>query len=764
MNDTGAIDWSARDSVVGKPLARVDAGERVEGTAVYPADMVLPGMLHAKTLRSPHPHAKIKSVDTAMAAKLTGVKAVITAADFHEVPVGATIPMGEAGYDMWMVAQINMARDKVFWVGQPVAVVAASDPHIAAAALELIDVVYEPLPAVMNIDEARAPGAPVIHNRIVTTGLEQPTQAPSNVCSRTVIERGNVEAAISGAAATAMIDTTIDTAHQGYIEPQAMVAQVDSNGMATVWAATQGQHTTEIMISRLLDRPQSRIKVVPVEIGGGFGGKISIHGEAACVRLSEITGRPVKMVLSREEVFQGGSGPPAAARHRIEVAADADGKLTAIKGLYQQDCGGLPGLPPSLMMQASAALYQAPNLHLEGYDVITNKPRTEAYRGPGGIQAYFAMEQAMDGLCQRLEMDPLAFRKKNAAVTGSTMPIGTPFPSIGLTNILDAVGKHACWTDPLPEGSGTFPRGRGLAVGYWRGTSMTSACHISISGDGRPMVTMGSADISGTRTTMAQVAAEQFQLSIDDVHVTMGDTKSVGYSDGAAGSRLARTMAAAVVEASDKAFAELRRRAGRLLQAEPQTLDYERGVFRTPNTPGATISLAEIMQATLTDGAILETGVSTKLPLGVEVGVHVADVEVDTETGQVTILRYTAFQDVGRALNPVAVEGQIEGSAVQGIGWALTEGFDYGEDGRLRNASMLDYRMPTALDVPPIEAVIIETPVPDVPYGLRGVGEVPIVPAAGCIANAVARAIGTRVAHMPMTPERIVAAIKAAKG
>lgn len=759
MNDAGSIDWSKRNSVVGKPLPRIDAGERVEGTACYPADLSRPGMLHAKTLRSLHAHARIARIDTSRAMALTGVKAIITAADFHDVPVGATIPMGEAGYDMWMVAQINMARDKVFWVGQPIAVVAAVDVHVAAEAVALVDVEYEPLPAVMSINDAMAPGAPIIHERIITTGLDQPSSKSSNVCSRTVIERGSVTNALGSAAATAVIDATIDTAHQGYIEPQAMLAEVDSNGLATVWVSTQGQHTTEIMISRLLDRPQSRIKVVPLEIGGGFGGKISIHGEAACVRLSEMTGRPVRLVLTREEVFQGGSGPPAAARHRIEVAADADGKLTAINGLYHQDAGGLPGLNPGLMMQASAALYQCPNLHLEGYDVVTNKPRTEAYRGPGGIQAYFAMEQAMDSLCQKLDLDPLEFRIRNASVTGSMMPIGTPFPSIGLTTILDAVRSHACWKSPLGEGA--FPRGRGLALGYWRGTSMTSACHISISGDGRPMLSMGSADISGTRTTMAQVAAEQFELSIEDVYVTMGDTKSVGYSDGAAGSRLARTMAAAVVEASDKALTELRARAARLLQAEPQALTYQNGIFQAPpENTGATISLAEIMQATLTDGAILETGVSTKLPLGVEVGAHVADVEVDTETGQVTVLRYTAFQDVGRALNPTAVEGQIEGSVVQGLGWALTEGFDYGDDGRLRNASMLDYRMPTSLDVPPVEAVIIETPVPDVPYGLRGVGEVPIVPVGGCIANAVARAIGARVTNMPMTPERVLKAVK----
>jgi CO/xanthine dehydrogenase Mo-binding subunit len=758
MTDNTLSDWSGDDAAVGKSIPRVDAGERIDGSAQYAADLFLPGMLHVKVLRSPYPHANIKQIDTTRAAALPGVKAVITSDDFHDVPLGATIPMGEAGYDMWMVARINIAREKVLWVGQPVAYVAALDVHLAAEALDLIEVEYEPLPFVMTIDEAMAVGAPVIHDHLKTSGLVSPARAPSNVCSRTVIERGDVDDTIQQAAITAEIEVGVDTAHQGYIEPQAMVARVDSNGMATVWTATQGQHPTEVMISRLLNRAQSRIRVIPAEIGGGFGGKIAIHGEAACVRLSELTGCPVKLVFTREEVLQGGSGPPAAARHRIELAATADGRLTAINGRYIQDCGGLPGLPPSLMMQASAALYQTPNLRLEGCDVVTNKPRTEAYRGPGGIQAYFAMEQVVDMLCQKLDMDPLAFRKMNAAVTGSMMPVGTPMPSIGLSAILDAVGNHDCWKSPIETGK--FPRGRGLALGYWRGTSMTSACHVSIAGDGRPLVTMGSADISGIRTTIAQVTADQFQLDVADVHVQVGDTKSVGYSDGAAGSRLARTMTAAVVEASAKAMDELRRRAGRLLQADPQTLIYARGVFHTSETSTSGISLADIMQSTLTDGAILTTGTSTKLPLGVEVGAHVADVEVDTETGHVTVLRYTAFQDVGRALNPLAIEGQIEGSVVQGLGWALTESFDYGDDGRLRNDSLLDYRIPTALDVPFIDTVIIETPVPDVPYGLRGVGEVPIVPVAGCIANAIARATGKRITQMPMTSERVLRAIK----
>ena len=744
--------------VIGKRLPRVDARERVTGQAIYPADLALPGTVHAKLLRSPHAHARVARIDTKRAAALKGVLAIVTAADFPELPVGASIPMGETGYDMWMVAQLNMARHKVHWVGQPVAGVAAVDAHIAEAALALIAVDYEPLAPVLDIAAAMGPDAPVLHEHVVTKGVEPRPRVPSNVCSRTVIARGDATRALAEAPATARVSVEVDTGHQGYLEPQVVVAQVDANGFTTVWASTQGQFTAELMIARMLGMSQSQLRVVPLEIGGGFGGKIAIHGEAVAVRLAQKCGRPVRLVFTREEVLQGGSGPAAGALIDIAVGADAEGHLVAIEGTYRMDAGGLPGLSPSLLMQASAALYQCPNLNLQGFDVVTNKPRTEAYRGPGGIQAAFAMEQAMDALCQRLDLDPLEFRKRNASVTGSTMPIGTPFPAIGLTTILDQVGRHPCWTDPLPKGR--FPRGRGLALGYWRGTSMTSAGHITIAGDGRPMVTMGAVDLSGTRTTMAQVVAEEFGLPIGDIHIHTGDTKSVGYSDGAAGSRVARTMTAALVEASRDALGQLRGRAAEKLQCAPDQLDYARGIFRARQAGGAAIALAELMQATLTDGAVVGRGVSTKLPLGVEIGAHVCDVEVDTGTGQVTVLRYTAFQDVGLALNPAAVEGQIEGSVVQGLGWALTEGFDYGPDGRLRNASLLDYRMPTALDVPKIDCVIVETPVPNVPYGVRGVGEVPIVPPAACVANAIARAIGVRVTRMPMTPERVLLALR----
>jgi xanthine dehydrogenase molybdenum-binding subunit len=749
--------------VVGQRLPRIDAGERVTGRAIYPADLMRPGILVGAIKRSPHAHAVIKSIEVSKALALKGVKAVVSGADFPKIQPNTIIPFGETGADLWVSALIVIARGKVLWVGHPVAAVAAVDEHIAAEALRLIEVTYDVLPAVVSFDAAMAKGAPVLHPQHTTKGFEAGAGIPPNIGSRTLLERGDVDLALAQSAATASIAVKVDTGHQGYIEPHACVAEADPQGNVTVWASTQGAHQTEIQTAGILGLPQSKLKVVPLELGGGFGGKITVHLEPVAARLAQITGRPVKMVMSRAEVLAGGSGPPAAAEVTVEVGAEADGRLKAITGRYLLDTGGIPGTPTTLVMQASAACYQTETLRLEGMDVVTSKPRTEAYRGPGGIQAAFAVEQAVDELSIKLGMDAVAFRQRNAAVTGSLMPAGTPFPSIGLTTILERVSAHSCWQDPLPPGK--HPRGRGLALGYWRGTSMTSAAQLTVAGDGRISVSMGTVDISGTRTTMAQVAAEEMGLSIDDVHVTMGDTKSSAYSDAAAGSRVGRTMAAAVVDACRDALGQLKRRAAERLQAPEGDVTYERGVFRAGGGGiAASITLGELMRQTLTDGAIIGRGVSTKLPFGVEVGAHVVDVEVDPETGQVTVLRYTAFQDVGRALNPTAVEGQMQGSVVQGLGWALTEAIDYDADGRVRNASLLDFRLPTALDVPPIECVIIETPVPGVPYGLRGVGEMPIVPVAGAVANAIRRAIGVRVTAMPMTPERVLAAIKTKVG
>ena len=332
--------------------------------------------------------------------------AVVSAADFPELPVGATIPMGETGYDMWMVAQINMARRKVHWVGQPVAAVAAVDLHVAEAALALIEVDYEPLPAVLDIAAAMAADAPVLHEHVFTKGIEPRPRTPSNVCSRTVIARGDAQAALAAAPATARLSVQVDTAHQGYLEPQAVVAQVDANGFATVWASTQGQFTAELMIAAMLGLPASKLKVVPIEIGGGFGGKIASTAKPRRCGWRRSAGAPSSSCCRARRCCRAARGPPPAALIDIAVGAGKDGRLAAIAGNYRLDAGGLPGLSPSLVMQASAALYQCPNLDLQGYDVVTNKPRTEAYRAPIGIQAAFAMEQAMDMLCQQLGSGP----------------------------------------------------------------------------------------------------------------------------------------------------------------------------------------------------------------------------------------------------------------------------------------------------------------------------------------------------------------------
>jgi xanthine dehydrogenase molybdenum-binding subunit len=745
-------------AVVGRRLPRVDAGERVTGRALYAADMMRPGMVTGAIKRSTIAHGRIRRIDTTRARALKGVLAIVTATDFPEIQPGTIFPFGETGSDAWVTAVTVMARDRIVWYGQPVAAVAAVDSYTAEAALDLIDVEIEPLPALLDIEAATAPDAPLIYPEMKPKGFDDDEPAPPNAGGRTVFRRGETMSALASAAAIADIAVSVDTAHQGYLEPHACVAETDANGLVTIWASTQGVFPTELQTALLLGLPQSKIRVIPLEVGGAFGGKITVHVEPIAGRLAQRTGRPVKIVTSREEVMQGGSGPAAAARIRVKIGADKNGTISAIDGRYMLDSGGIPGTPTTLLMQASAAPYQTPHLKLQGWDVITNKPRTEAYRGPGGIQAAFAMEQAVDELALTLGICPLDLRRRNIATTGSMMPIGTPFPSLPLAALLDQIAAHACWREPLA--GGTLPRGRGLALGYWRGTSMTSAATVSVAADGRPMVTLGAVDLTGTRTAMAQVAAEVFQLKIEDVFVQTGDSKTAGYTDVSAGSRIGRTMAAAVAEACNDALNQLRRRAAERLQGPPDQIGYASGVFA--RNDGGSISLEALAKATISEGAVIGRGVSSKLPLGVEIGGHVCDVEVDPDTGQVTVLRYTAFQDVGRALNPPAVEGQIQGSVSQGIGWALTEHFDYGPDGRLLNASLLDYRMPTSLDLPPIDVVLLETPVPNVPFGVRGVAEMPIVPVAAAVANAVRRAVGVRLTRMPMTPERIVAAIDAA--
>jgi CO/xanthine dehydrogenase Mo-binding subunit len=747
--------------VIGQRTPKVDGLERVTGKATYAADFVLPDLLHGKVLRSPHAHARILRLDTRQAEQLEGVRAVITARDMPPPAPDAFANLGETQIDMDLLRQLVLADKKAVFHGQAVAAVAALTPEIAEEALGLIEVDYEPLPVVEDVEQAMRPDAPLIHEDLYTEGLGPKATAPSNIAAHLELARGDVDRAFREA--DAVVEGTYRSVmvHQGYIEPQAATARVDSDGRVTLWCTTQGSFTIKMQIAALLNLPLSKVKVVPMEIGGGFGGKIYVNLEPLCVLLAQKSGRPVRIVMTRDEVFRA-TGPASPAVIWVKAGAKKDGTLTAIQGKLIYDAGAFKGSPVSAAILVGFAAYPVPNLRLDGYDVVTNKPRVNAYRAPGGPPAAFAVESTLDDLAQRLGIDPLDFRIKNCAKTGDPGPNDVKFNRIGLQQILDRVRHHPAWTTPL---DGHPNRGRGLAVGYWRGAQMTSSCTVSITPDGTPAVVLGSVDLTGTRTTMAQVAAEELGFTPEEVSVTMADTESAPYTDVTGGSRITYTMSTAVHRACRDVIAQFTERAARRLQVKPDEVEYADRTFRVKGSPDRKVTLKELALASAmgSDGPVIGRGTTTRLAPAPAFAVHVADVEVDPETGKVTILNYTVFQDAGCAINPTQVEGQMQGGAAQGIGWALTEGYVF-DRGVMRNPTLLDYRMMTALDLPMIDPVIVEVPAAEGPYGARGVGEVPICPPPATLANAIKRAVGVRMTQLPMNPEAVFWAVREKQG
>jgi CO/xanthine dehydrogenase Mo-binding subunit len=550
--------------------------------------------------------------------------------------------------------------------------------------------------------------------------------------------------------------------HQGYIEPQAATARVEPDGRLTVWTTTQGSFTVRVQLHALLGVPESRIKVVPMEIGGGFGGKVYVHLEPLVALLAQKAGRPVKGVMSREEVLKG-TGPGAPAVIRMKVGAKRDGTITAIDSTMYYDAGAFPGSPIGRAAITGPAPYKTPHLRVHAYDVITNKPRVEAYRAPGSTQAAFAFEVHMDRVAAALGLDPLEFRRRNCPHEGDLLPTTQPYNRIGLEQIYGRIAAHPCWTTPLATAPGKL-RGRGLATGHWPGGAFTSSCRVTLNGDGSLEVVVGSVDLTGTRTTLTQIAAEEFGLDTEQITVTVGDTDSSDYTDVTGGSRITYTMGEALHKACQDVLTELRQRAANQLEANVDDLEYVGQAFRVKGSPAKAVDLVGLARAsTRGEGVVMGHGTVSRMGLAHQFAVHVADVEVDEETGKITILKYTAFQDVGCAINPTQVEGQIQGGAVQGIGWALNEEYFY-EGQQLRNPTLLDYRMPVALDLPMIDVELIEEPAPHGHYGMRGVGEVPIVPPPAALANAIANATGVCLRELPMHPGRVLTALLAHRG
>ena len=728
-------------SVVGKRLPRVDVLDKVTGKALYSADINLPNMLYGRVLWSPHAHARIRRLDVSRARALAGVMAVITAAD------------GSGD---------QLVREKAVFAGQPVAAVAAINPDVAEEAIGLIEVDYEELPPVMDVLESMKADAPLIHPDLHTENQTGQATTPSNISWHIELKRGDVEAGFREADVVLENTFRTQTVHHGYLEPRAAVAAIDLEGKITVWTGSQGIFAARAQIARFLNLPLSRIKVVPVEVGGGFGGKNTLLLAPLCALLSQKTGRPVKMVMTREEDLRASRVAPASVI-TLKMGATKEGRLTAVSATVIYDDGAFPQRRPSAEVGSigGLGLYNIPNLKIEGYDVVTNKLPSVPYRAPSAPQAAFAVESQVDLLARALEMDPLELRIKNAVEEGDLMPNDVPFPKIGFKETLEKMAKYLEQRGKLEENN----RGRGVACGLWRGGGGSSAAHVNMNADGSVVLIVGSVDLTGSRTSLAQMVAEEFGIPFEAVSVVTGDTETAPYSDITAGSRTTRQMGSAVYQACQDVKAQLVRLAVPQLGAEgvePGDIEFAQGRVQLKKMPEKFVSLRDLARQSIGssgDGPITGRGsvkVSQSAPM---FAVQVADVEVDRETGKVKILSYVAAQDVGLAVNPTLVEGQIQGAVSQGIGWALMENYIF-QKGVMQNATLLDYRIPTAVDLPFVETILVEVGSAAGPYGVRGVGEPPIVPTLATIANAIHNAVGIRLKELPMTPEVVFWALR----
>jgi CO/xanthine dehydrogenase Mo-binding subunit len=735
---------------VGTRPDRPDGLDKVTGRARFGADLSLPGMLFGAIVRSPHAHAKILKIDTSKAEALDGVKAVVTRADF------ATGLEGEFGY----VLENIMAGEKALYDGHAVAAVAATSQLIARDAAKLVEVEYEVLPHVTDVDKAMAEGAPVINEDYADASV--PEGMHPNVVRHHESGHGDVEAGFAEADLIVEDSYVTEAAHQGYIEPNACVAQMGSDGKGELWVCTQGHWYVQKHCAALLGMETSQLRVTASEIGGGFGGKTTVFQEPVALALSRKASRPVKLALQRSEVLRA-TGPTSSASMDIRIGFKKDGTITAAEGTFRLQGGAFPGAPMEFSAMCAFACYDLPNVKQVGWDVVSNRPKQAAYRAPGAPMAAFAVESVIDTACNKLGLDPLEVRLKNAAKDGSKASWGPRYDQIGMVATLEAAKAHPHYSAPLEPG-----QGRGVASGFWFNHGGETSVSLALSEDGTCQVSVGTPDIGGSRASMALMAAEVLGIPYENIRVTIADTATLGYNDVSHGSRVTYASGLATIKAARDAVNKLCQRAAAKWGIPEDAVKWEDGCA-VPSGPNAgdfdPLPLAEIT-ATMgsTGGPISGHFEATPEGAGVSFGTHIVDAEVDQETGATKIVRYTVVQDAGKAVHPTYVEGQYQGGAAQGIGWALNEEYVYGEDGRMQNTVFLDYRIPVASDLPMIDAVIVEVPNPGHPYGVRGVGETGIVPPLAAIANAVSNAAGVRLKSLPMNPPKILEALEAQEG
>ncbi|MBT5152625.1 MAG: xanthine dehydrogenase family protein molybdopterin-binding subunit [Gammaproteobacteria bacterium] len=738
---------------IGQRSIRPDGFDKVTGRAAYGADLTLPGMIWGKTLRSPHAHAKILSIDTSKAEAHPDVMSVATFKDFVTLQ-SESVAGTEGAAAVLDVARNCLADDKVLYHGHAIAAIAARTERAAKDALALIHVEYEVLPSVMDVEDAMKEGSPVLHDDMFTVGYDDKPSKASNIATRTEMKMGDVDAGFAEADVIVEREFRTPTAHQGYIEPHACTVTYDENGQSMVWCCTQGHFDVRTLTAKVLGMELGKLKVIASEIGGGFGGKTVIYQEPVALVLSKKSGRPVKMVMDRDEVFIA-TGPTSAAKLKAKVGVKKDGTITAMQGWMAYEAGAFKGSPmmPGLMTMFTP--YDCPNVLVEGFDVVVNKSKVAAYRAPGAPQAEYAAEMVVNELAEMLGMDPIDLRLKNAAKEGTQTIYGPKLKRVGLVECLEAAKNSPHYQSALPEG-----QGRGLASGFWFNIGGQSSVSVNMNPDGTGTIVEGSPDIGGSRASMQMMAAEVLQIDPKNLKPIIADTENLPYSAGTGGSRTTFATGMAVIEASEKIVAQVKERAAAVWNVTAEQVEYANGVAR--NTAGEdSMTLAEVCKnAEKTGGQISGNANINARGAGPSFAVHICDVAVDKETGKVDVTRYTAIQDAGKAIHPGYVEGQLQGGAVQGIGWALNEEYIYNSDGVMENPGFLDYRVPLASDLPMIEAITVEVPNAFHPYGVRGVGETGIIPPLGAVGYAVGNAIDRKVEELPCSPPRVLALIQ----
>ena len=734
---------------VGTRVPRPDGVDKVTGRAKYGADHNLPGQLVGRVLRSPYAHARIKKIDTSKAEKLSGVKAIVTSADFPDHTDG--------DHGLYDILDNCMARGVAKYDGHAVAAVAAIDAKTAREALKLIKVDYEVLPHVTDVDEAVKANAPLVNPKNFTRGVEPKPAKASNVAKVSDYGHGDVEAGFREA--DIIVERTFKTeaTHQGYIEPHACVASVSPDGTGELWVCTQGHFGYRQVCAALLGMDVAKLRVTSSEIGGGFGGKTHVWAEPVALALSRKANRPVKLVMTRDEVFRA-SGPTSSTSIDVKLGIKKDGTITAGYAKLRYGCGPYYGMWAELGAMTAFACYDLKHVKTEALEVLVNRPKVAAYRAPSAPSAAFAVEGAVDEAAQKIGMDPVAFRIKNAAKEGTKSSYGPVYGPIGIGPTLEAAKNHPHMKAPLKAN-----QGRGMACGFWFNFGGQTCSDLNIGVDGTVTLSVGTIDVGGARASLALCVAEELGIPYSQVRCTVADTGTLGHNDMTDGSRGTFSSSMALIFAARNAIKTLKERAAKKWEISEADVVWKDGHAHAMGHANLSpLSLKDIAaEAPNTGGPIAGHAEITADGAGVSFATHICDVEVDPETGRSQIVRYTVIQDAGKAVHPDYVEGQFQGGAAQGIGWALNEEYVYGKDGRLQNAGFLDYRIPVCSDLPMIDTQILEIPNPNHPYGVRGVGETSIVPPLAAIANAMSNAFGVRLAHTPMSPPRVLKALEA---